>query len=532
MKKSDFLFILPLLLCSLSVTRAYPQDSQLQILTANNVLSVNGTEEYAIGDECYKDFKVEASEGGDYYAQFWLLPAQLADDGFSTFKVYVNGSFAGYIKPVKGNWQSAAVEKNKPLRLKRGENVISISTEAPEYPSVEFVRISKRLQAAALQDNAYASYVDKAKASTGVPEQAATRKYVVANSAGGYSVIKEDVPLKYSFYAFYEFTEGQEVYLTSSSQRAHDIDLFYSHLIVYSYLTPIGNPQQTIIRKTYFPASPEKIQGLNWKAPSELSLDNSGKYVATKRVVIPKTGRYMVKLRSRYGTLGVADLNVNDEYFYEDVPIYFSHVDYEIPADGRNHSIFTFSNDMLGMINPVLFIEGAGASRIVGYNDNLLNTNIPHIGGFVSTAESCVDQAYIFKATGLHVGNSSSVSPEATCSVMETAYGGVQANNLFLRNQAKDAREADDGDGASLPANDVVITPDVAALSSSVSIASHERIESVSAYGLSGVETAMVSVGGYDATIPLADLNITGAGVYVLKVKTEKGVVTHKILVR
>ena len=65
MKKSDILFILPLLLCSLSVTRAYPQDSQLQILTANNVLSVNGTEEYAIGDECYKDFRVEASEDGD-----------------------------------------------------------------------------------------------------------------------------------------------------------------------------------------------------------------------------------------------------------------------------------------------------------------------------------------------------------------------------------------------------------------------------------------------------------------------------------
>ena len=65
MKKSDILFIFPLLLCSLSVTRAYSQDSQLQVLTANNVLSVNGTEEYAIGDECYKDFRVEASEDGD-----------------------------------------------------------------------------------------------------------------------------------------------------------------------------------------------------------------------------------------------------------------------------------------------------------------------------------------------------------------------------------------------------------------------------------------------------------------------------------
>ena len=81
-------------------------------------------------DEIHKTFEVESFDDGAYYLDAWII-APFTDEGYSEYKVAVNGILSGFtLKPRTDGWHSLAMTDVKKsaatINLKRGINSISI----------------------------------------------------------------------------------------------------------------------------------------------------------------------------------------------------------------------------------------------------------------------------------------------------------------------------------------------------------------------------------------------------------------------
>ncbi len=524
----------------MAIATAPPASAQTgttdDILSSNNVLSIKGISESTNEVENFKNFEVEVLTAGDYYAHFWVMPARYTQGGYTSFKVYVNGAYVGLIQPTRGNWQSATVHQHPTLPLRSGSNVISVATAAPEFPNVETVRLSRNAQAATLSTTAYDSYLEEAKEGNGA----------VAEPASSLLPFNQ-IPLKYSFYHKFSFNEGQKVTISSTSSVPHAIDVFY-----YGYRTtlhtqnsgegtasasidpnliitpPIGDGDK--LEFVYTPATPEEIQGLNWKRISTPSRSNSTLDTTAFTIHIHKTGLYMVKLRSLGNrVLSVADLTVDESYQYDDVPIYYSRLACEMPADVNMEAQYTaYAKGNLSGSDPMLFVEGADGERIVGYNDDTSVTVVA--GDTLSDRDSYIRQPYKIKTVNLHISSYNSASAESLCLVK----GGILGNFNPLLTPTAPANsqvQATAGTSALNIEIPVSITPQVARLSSAIEVAAQEEITTLRVFNMSGTEVAAYPIHGYRATIPLAELNITQAGVYLFRVETSDLTVTHQQII-
>ena len=270
MRKILFMTVFCALTTTFPVQHANAQRSENKPLTSNNVLEIKSMYETTDNVLNYKNFEVQAFEAGDYYVNFWLQPTRYANGKFTTFKVYVNGTLSGSVKPTVGNWQSASVEAKPALQLKNGINTISIATNAPEVPNVESVKISRNMMATRIQSAGFNSYLRKAVSSDGTPDVSmAEMTESDSRDAAGIKYFTH-VPLKYSFYRTFSFTKGQEIFITSTSRIAHKIDMvYYGKQILF----PANSPQEGLFptipigdmkpRLFYTPATSEEMQGLN-----------------------------------------------------------------------------------------------------------------------------------------------------------------------------------------------------------------------------------------------------------------------------
>lgn len=142
----------------------------------------------------YKDFAIEAPEDGEYYMEFWLIPAEYPDGSYTTFHVFVNDDRVGEIRPEVGNWQACRVDNSEKVMLRKGLNKISIGTELPEVPNVEFVKLAAHDGVARISCMEYESFLTMAQkggpfnSEMGVNEAETIQKSTSSS-----------LPLKYSF---------------------------------------------------------------------------------------------------------------------------------------------------------------------------------------------------------------------------------------------------------------------------------------------------------------------------------------------
>ena len=343
------------------------------------------------------------------------------------------------------------------------------------------------------------------------------------------------VPLKYSFYRTFSFTKGQEIFITSTSRIAHKIDMvYYGKQILF----PANSPQEGLFptipigdmkpRFFYTPATSEEMQGLNWGHLSEKALNNPNNQIATLKVTIPKTGMYLIKLRSAgNGMLSVADLNVNGNYFYENAPIYFSNCKCEIPADGHEYATMTNCNTP-GTDDPMLFIEGNDAENVVGFNDDGPYAKLNQYN--LSNRDSYISQRYFVETTGIHVSNYSSFKPESNCNILARVRSDANVSAFLAPAQAKQNSTTD----VSKIERDsqLSITPYPVNLMSDITISSGKKISKVEVYDMSGIKLSSVNVNALSATLSLSSLNIKNGGVYAFSVTYENGMETKKIFVK
>ncbi len=268
------------------------------------------------------------------------------------------------------------------------------------------------------------------------------------------------------------------------------------------------------------PATPAEMQGLNWKGRSEYSI-NSTAYLATIHFTVPKTGYYILRWRTRQnGVKGVADININGTYFYENVPISYSYFTHTIPSDGDTYATMTKSSST--KVDPILFIHSFAGDKVVGVNDD--GNDAKRIANGLTCYDSYIEQPYRIRTAGISVCNYSSKNPKSTC-------------NVIVRNtsSAAKSREYD----MSLSGMDIMEK----SLSNlkSVSIKSVNRnlhlksigyLRSVSVYTVGGEIIARLDLKGSEAQISFESLNIHRSGLYIVTVSTDDTTLSEKIIVK
>lgn len=500
----------------------------------------------------FKYFEVETSETGEYYTEFWLLPARLADKSYSTFNVYVNDSYVGDIKPSTGNWQAAHVNGHEALNLSKGKNVITVVAPAPQVPEVESIKVAKNHSDAEFSSEAYENYLDRAKAGVAydIPDANGNAMYTTDSDDSGQEDLL-DIPLNYTFYTVFSFTKGEEIFITSSSASAHKLDVVY-----YGHDKPIDVP---IIGNTntdtssveasaglgigeivpgipdtrwkpqqgawFVPATSEEMQGLGFVYPSQKA-ENSSMQVASAIMTIPKTGKYLVRVRHlENGGTGVADVNVNGEYFYENVPITLSYRKCVIPADDRYHATYTLS-DNFSTDDPYLFIHGGRCDKIVGYNDDTPKAMRNPL--CISTYDSYISQIYLMKTSGISVSNYSSYEPESSCCI----FLGIAADADHSMSKARSKEKDTADESAPLIRDTAVRVIGPKNVNGTLSVTADENIQKISVYGLAGNCIGSFNCKESNVSLPASSLNMSQPGIYVISVKTTAGVTSQKIMIK
>lgn len=532
MRKQLLAILLPLFLPMATVNGAATSDVQ----TANKAFLD------ADRDFCHKYFEVEAPSEAGYYMALWLMPAKYADGSFTKYSIYVNSAYIGDVNPTRGNWQSAAISGNPKIKLQKGKNVISVACAYPEYPMVEKIVLSPTLANATISSENYDNYLSKATANERLGADSENNLVRTVEQeperSGSSGLVVNNQPLGYTFFTFLDFDEEQEVLITSTSDYMHYVDALYYQTnesmavpedpigpinpILPNSFGPIIQLRPAKVHSPYFLSDSEERQGLNWKGVSEQAL-NSNKYITSMRFTAEKEGKYLIRVRTHDNyQLGVADVIVNGAYYYEDVPISSSYAAIAIPADGEEYATYTECEDH-SIDDPMLFIHGADADRVVAFNDDASTNNVVDD---MCDFDAYISQSFIFPATRVSVNSYSSSSPESTC----TIYGRIPVANVPTRKQGKNI-SSDNGqtdiDEISAPSIEI---PSRINIGSSFAVKSSNIITRIAAYNLSGLIVGQMTCNTAKCIVSASSLNISRPGIYILRVETVSGIETQKVM--
>lgn len=529
---------------SIMLITLFAQIAKAQVSTdsgTSEFLKVESVSESTDGTYNFKSFEVEASEAGAYYTEFWLLPSKYADNSYSTFLIYLNDCYVGSINPTVGNWQSARVNDHETFNLKEGKNVITIATLAPEFPEVETLRIAKNDEEATFASEPYEAFIENAAAGVTyyIPEDDGMSAY--ASDATGVGLKHfSNLPLNYTFYKTFSFTKDQEIFITTSSAASHKIDVVYygseSKILINPGISNSTNSNSLIVNPRitppiakywllYTPATSEEMQGLSWVFPSEKSI-NSSTQLATARITIPKSGKYLIRVRhASNGGSAIADVNVNGAYYYTDVPITLTYKDCVIPADNNYYATFTCCNNF-GTDDPYLFIHGARCDKIVGFNDDAPSAKAQQYN--ISTWDSYISQKYSMRTSGISVSNYSSSKPTSRCNIVARISEG--AAQSVAKARAKGGNTAGVAELAITDESVQIAIP--ANINGVFAINAPEKIKKVAIYMMAGNCIGSVNCKESCANIPASSLNITQPGIYVISVETSSGITSKKVVLK
>ncbi len=484
----------------------------------------------------FRSFEVNAPEAAAYYAEFWLIPARNADNTYTTFRVFVNGEPVGVITPTEGNWQTARIDDNPTLDLRKGANVISVATPDPEVPEVEKIKLSLSDIDASISSEAYDKYFSDALSERVFEDttQESIAPYAFDSDLFPFGYMS--TPLKYSFHTIASFTAGETVTISTESLTDHLIDVkFYGipkkpEIVIPPIINPFKAERLVIdtpkidslsyqkIGYAIEPLTIEQNQTLNWMNRAERR-GNSGTKKGKIQFRVPITGYYQVRLRTAENLAsGVASLNINGKV-YENVPMCSNVMSWHIAANGCRYRIHAYGNGT-GDEDPLLFVHGADGDRIVAFDDD---------SG--AKRDAIIESLFLVPVTAISISSYSSSDPESTCMVM--------ANRLDNPNEAggsimksSHSNDCTTANSAIINSVDAIHIPAAASLDGSIAINSGSHISSVAAFTLSGNCTGTATCSGNSIEIPVSVLNIRQPGIYIVSVTASGGVESSKLIVK
>jgi hypothetical protein len=431
------------------------------------------------------------------------MPAKHKDGTFSTYKVLVNGSFVGNIVPQKGNWQAISLDNTKTVRLRKGDNIISVVTEIPEVPAVEFVKLAKNSAKAVISSSNYDTYLNKCKSTANMSKDDNSFSLygdTLSNALMTMSTstsVWYGLPIAYTFYTKVQFYAGQEIFITSASKNLHFIEFF----------------------------NVDRPQYLSWVHRSEYAV-NEGNYIATVRVTIPQDGYYYLRTRTFKNTsYSTAHVNINGTYYYENAPLYTCGVIMGQGGDNKYYATYTKNTNT----DPFMWIEGA-AERIVAYNDDVKSSDASYASQYgVTGRNSFIREKYLQQTNAVLITTYSSNS-SGTCDL----YAGAptsQTQSLSLSEQIETRSATSNMNTQKIELSPTKVYPNSIKLNSDINITSGDLIESIDIYSLSGQKLKSFPIKGNQVKLFTSDMNISQTGIYILRIKTSSGIKTEKVII-
>lgn len=370
-----------------------------------------------------------------------------------------------------------------------------------------------------------------------------------SNNTTGFSVKHfYNVPLTYTFYKEFEFKQGDILSILSSSPQRHNVDILYlgePNKMIYNPqdngyysvnhseiannamsnqsdnpfdINPIPASKPIL---SYTPASSDEMQVLNWKG---LSVKNPlrPRYDLTKNVKIPKTGTYLIRFRTdEIGRTGIVSAKINNACFNQ--PISYIYVDCSIPANGTAYGSMTFCNNPESD-DPIMFMHGADADRIVGFGDDSSKA-LQFVHG-LSKYDSHVLQQYHIPTTGISVSNYSSSNPESTCDIlagMDESLFDLPPEFLI---QSLYYQNGDNMDA--MNDNNISVKIDKCGV---ISVFAQDIIKKVTVTDISGRIMGSVNTENRTVSIAASSMNIKNRGIYIVTVEIEKGEISKMIVI-
>lgn len=278
---------------------------------------------------------------------------------------------------------------------------------------------------------------------------------------------------------------------------------------------------------TFYYATSEEMQGLNWKASSEKVTGSKSQVATLKILSIPKTGVYLVQVRTTDNSVqGIADVHIDNDYFYEENPISRSYRAISMPADGVEYASMTKSANP-GIDDPMIFIHGNGSDRVVGWNDDGPAAKIEENN--LDKRDAYISQVYKVPTSGISVSSTSSSRPVSKCHVItrmavNDSQPSSQKKAPEVNNMTYISKLSMESEGISIPGS--------VKLGEGLAISSENRIKEISVFDMAGNMLAKKTVNSDSASMSLSSLNIDSAGVYVVTVATDKSKVSGRILVK
>ncbi|MCD8385262.1 MAG: T9SS type A sorting domain-containing protein [Bacteroidales bacterium] len=498
------------------------------------------------GSPLETSFLVTVPASGEYSLAAWGCPSLKKGIGYTRFEVLVNQSSVGWISPTRGGFQQLSLDSDSPVALNAGENTIAFSAEGPDYPCVETVKIGETAAQASFDQTAYDSYLSHALAGDvcqAMAEEESHQDISETEALSGLILFPglSQVPLKYSVYRIFRWTRGDSVMIRTSSPVDHVVDVFY-HSTGYNHgLTPlsgnlsensdaetmsIGNGTSDLVPielKLGYAMSPTQMQGINYRGNSEVSLTDPNAYEANVRIwSVPLTGNYMVACRSAQdGVLSTVDIDINGETQLDSMPIYCAQRQIEQRA-GADIGTMTKCTD--SDADPILFIEGADASRVVGFNDDAPTDKVTQYG--LSSKDSYVSKTYFVKTTGVHVSNYSSLNPESTCDIWARV---LDSSDLPVLSNTQSPVAVG---LAAIETTSASPCASMSVVNGHLVIKTDQSVNLLRAYDMMGNMCGSLDLMASEGRIGLWELGISHSGVYVISLDNGKGRTTKKIVAR
>lgn len=345
------------------------------------------------GSKTYKIFEIESPDNGNYYMNAWIMGGEYDSIGSGKFLEYdlsVNNEKQNEkFKPEKNNWHNTAfkdgkLKEKKTVKLKKGQNQIVFSCDAPEIPEIEFIRLSKDKTESDISEENYTTFIDDLKQNARKEKEKEKdtikidtlgmklKSAVLSNPAGNY-YHHVDVNFKYTWYKTVYHNSGEELTVRVWSDLPVVIEVFSS-----------SNPE------TY-----------SW---SKLGYDDDE---AILYVTIPSSGTYYVRVRAYYQeSYHTANIRLNGTY-YNNCPVSgsgFRHA-HETPTT-YNYFTCKLSGD-----SRIWITDDTWPGKIKAYNDDYNGGG----GDFSWGLASRVKKDFSVRIGAALISSYSSYNPTGTC---------------------------------------------------------------------------------------------------------------------
>lgn len=263
-----------------------------------------------------RTYTINVNEGGEYSFAAHILPVRLPsslrkDSELQKVSVYVNSEYQGDLNITKPSWELVQIKGNKRVLLQSGINTITFESEAPFYPDIDGMRISKSAQNLLVENKQYDDYIRYLRQNVQGRELATRSAFTnqndwkvspeVKETPGCNYKHKEQVPIAYTYYKKLSLTKGNWTFETNPIQGEG-----YTSVDPVMYLFKADDPHDY----SYY------SDDVNYFHP-KITAKNipSGDYYLVIR------SKHSWNAQSELGREGLIDVYCNGEIMNENMPV-------------------------------------------------------------------------------------------------------------------------------------------------------------------------------------------------------------------